>query len=224
MIDYLVFDIETIPTQSRVVKDFIAKTIKPPATIKLETSIKKWHENDKESAIADSINKTGLDGAFGQVVCVGYDLIEKGEKGVISSLDEAVVLNEYNNVLNKIPHNHWSSICTVGHNISGFDLRFLLQRYIVNQIKPHPIIFRASYAKPWEATIIYDTMIQFAGTGGRISLDKLCVALGLEGKGDIDGSMVAKMVADGRLDEVAQYCASDVSKTRSVFERMTFRK
>ena len=60
--------------------------------------------------------------------------------------------------------------------------------------------------------------------GNRISLDKLCKALGLPGKGEIDGSKVWDYVRDGRIAEVADYCADDVRKVWAVYQRMTFTK
>jgi len=110
----------------------------------------------------------------------------------------------------------------VGHNVAAFDLRFLIQRHIVNGIKPHQLIRLAAEAKPWEKEKVYDTMLQFAGVGNRISLDKLCTALGLPGKGDISGADVWPMVQAGKLEDVAEYCKDDVRKTRDVFKRMTF--
>jgi predicted PolB exonuclease-like 3'-5' exonuclease len=65
-------------------------------------------------------------------------------------------------------------------------------------------------------------MIQFAGAKKTISLDKLCLALSLPGKGEHTGADVWPMVKAGRLDDVAEYCKSDVQKTRAVFDRMTF--
>jgi hypothetical protein len=98
-----------------------------------------------------------------------------------------------------------------------------MQRYIVNGIKPHVILSRAAQAKPWESEKVFDTMVQFAGVGNRISLNKLCMALDVPtSKGEMDGSMVGQAVADGRIAEVAEYCQKDVMATKAVFERMTF--
>ena len=66
--------------------------------------------------------------------------------------------------------------------------------------------------------------MQWAGVGNRVSLDKLCKALGLPGKGEIDGSKVWDYVRDGRIAEVADYCADDVRKVWAVYRRMTFAK
>jgi hypothetical protein len=219
----LVLDIETIGTQRQDVIDYIAATVKPPATYKKAESIEAWHKEEGPKAIAEAVAKTGLDGAFGQVVCIGY---QTGDLPVltIQGLDERSVLMQFNVMLdNDIQAKDALSTVVIGHNVSNFDLRFLMQRYIVNGIRPNHVIRRAAEAKPWESEKVFDTMVQFAGVGNRISLDKLCLALSIPSpKGDMDGSMVNQAVKDGRLDEVAAYCKRDVAATLSVFNRMTF--
>ena len=54
------------------------------------------------------------------------------------------------------------------------------------------------------------------------SLNKLCQVLNIEQKGDIDGSKVWQAVRDGRIDEVAEYCAKDVERVRAIYKRMNF--
>jgi len=220
--NHIIIDIETIPASAPHIAEFIAATVKPPATIKLPASIEKWHKESKDEAIAEAVSKTGLDGAFGQVVCIGYDLYDSGAPEAVYGLDEADVLTRFNAALDAIPRNMHNATTIVGHNVANFDLRFLWQRYVVNGIRPHAIINVAAQAKSWDAKI-YDTMTQFAGHGNRISLDKLCMALSIQSpKGDIDGSKVAQAVADGRLLEVVEYCKRDVKATREVYRRMTF--
>jgi len=116
------------------------------------------------------------------------------------------------------------SICVVGHNVCGFDLRFLMQRHIVNGIRPHPIIRAAFQAKPWDVTV-FDTMVQWGGAGAKQggSLDKLCKALRIPSpKGDITGATVWDAVKAGRIVEVAEYCKRDVEAARAVHRRLTF--
>ena len=222
MFHAIILDIETIPATAPHIADYIAATIKPPGTIKLPASIEKWHKESKQEAIEEAIAKTGLDGAFGQVVCIGYDLHDSGNPDAVYGLDEVELLTRFNAALDTIPHNMHNATTVVGHNISGFDLRFLWQRYVVNGIRPHAIINAAAQAKSWDVKI-YDTMTQFAGFGNRISLDKICMALSIPTpKGDMDGSMVGQAVADGRLLEVVEYCKRDVKATREVYRRMTF--
>lgn len=217
----LTIDIETIPSQREDVRAFLAKTITHPGNITKPESIAKWNEESRPAAIDEAVNKTGLDGAFGQVVCIGL-AIDNEDPVVISGMNEAELLHRLVGNLALIPPSQHLSTSIVGHNVSSFDLRFLMQRFMVNGIRPHPIIRQAAEAKPWEREKVYDTMVQFAGVGNRISLDKLCMALGLPGKGDITGADVWPMVQAGRLEEVAAYCADDVAKTRAVYKRMTF--
>ena len=217
----LTIDIETIPAQRKDIHAYIAKNVKHPGTISKPETIAKWNEESRPAAIEEAINKTGLDGAFGKVVCVGL-AIDDADPICIYGIDENVLLTGLNRWLSAIQPKEYLTTTVVGHNVSAFDLRFLMQRHIVNGIKPHQIIKLAAGAKPWESERVYDTMVQFAGVGNRISLDKLCMALDLPGKGDVTGADVWPMVQAGRLDEVAAYCIDDVRKTRDVFKRMTF--
>lgn len=220
----LILDIETVGTSRKDVIDYIASTVKPPATYKKAESIEAWHKDQGPDAIAEAVAKTGLDGAFGQVVCIGYQLDDMEKPFVMHGLDERELLETFSKMVNEcIGQQDALTTSVVGHNVSSFDLRFLIQRYIVNGVRPPFVIKRAAEAKPWESEKVFDTMVQFAGIGNRISLDKLCLALSIPSpKGDMDGSMVGQAVAQGRIAEVAEYCKRDVSATKLVFERMTF--
>ena len=221
---FITLDIETIGAQRQELRDYIAKSVTHPGNISKAETIAKWNEESRPAAIEEAIAKTSFDGAFGQVVCIGYHI--EGDVGACSIWKheaEADLLETLNNVLNSIPRSEWFTTCIVGHNVASFDLRFLMQRYIVNNVKPHVILLRCAAAKPWESDKVYDTMVQFSGVGNRISLDKLCMALGVPtSKGDMDGSMVGQAVAEGRIAEVAAYCEKDVMATKAVFDRMNF--
>lgn len=90
-------------------------------------------------------------------------------------------------------------------------------------MQPHPILARAALARPWEIDKVFDTMVVWAGHGNSISLDRLCRALGLPGKGYMDGSKVWAAVRDGRIADVIAYCPEGVRKVRDVHRRMTFK-
>lgn len=221
----IIIDIETLPTDRQDVRDFIAATVKPPATMSKPETIAKWVSESKAEAVDEAVSKTGLDGTFGRVCVIGWALDDESPQTVQSAEDEAFVLQAFADRMNKILLSEQYTTLIVGHNVSGFDLRFLIQRFIVNRIKPPLVIQRAAQAKPWEAEKVFDTMIQWSGAGAKPggSLDKLCLALGIKSpKGDIDGSKVAAAVAAGRIDDVAAYCRDDVTATRAVYRRMTF--
>jgi len=222
MENIITLDIETIPTQRDDIKEYVSSKVTHPGNISKAETIAKWNEESRPAAVQEAIDKTGLDGAFGQVVCIGVAFGD-AEPMVFCGPDESAILQDFNLALaSQVTPNHILQACIVGHNVSAFDLRFLLQRSIVNKTKPHPIIARSAQAKPWESDKVYDTMTQFAGHGNRISLDKLCLALGLPGKGDVSGKDVWPMIQAGKYKEVAEYCMDDVRKTRTVYKRMTF--
>lgn len=163
--------------------------------------------------------KTSFDGSRGQVLMIGIAVddappvvfSEPTESGTLSAFFEAVML-AYNPTRDPRP-------AFVGHNIVGFDLRFILHRSIILGVRPPMII--PFDARPWDDSA-YDTMVRWAGVGNRIKLDSLAKALGVQGKGDVDGSMVYDLYAAGEIDKLIDYCGDDVRMTRDVWRRMTF--
>ena len=177
-----------------------------------------------EEDIDAAYRKTGLDGSYGQVCVIGWALNEREVITHQSVDDEAYLLRSFHSAIEDvISRSNTFNTCVIGHNVAAFDLRFLAQRSIINGIKPHIVIARAAMAKPWEIEKVFDTMVQWAGIGNRISLDKLCKALGIKTpKGGITGATVWDAVKAGRIDDVAAYCSGDVDATRLVHKRMTY--
>ena len=211
-------DIETLPTERADVIDMLASQIKPPATYKKPESIAQWLTENRESELDSLVRKTALDGAFGRICCFGFAIDDQPADTFVGT--ETDILAGVSTLLNALNSDRYTTLI-IGHNICGFDLRFLLQRYIVNQL-PVPFLIRyAANLKPWESDKVFDTMTQWAGVGNRISLDKLCMALGVNSpKGDLDGSKVFDYWKAGRIAEIAEYCKKDVEATRQVFRRM----
>jgi hypothetical protein len=235
----LYLDIETIPTQRQDVCDYLEESLRDDLSAQLEAVCAPSNYKDAEkiaeycankraslqsefmTKLREKIDGTGLDGAFGQVFCIGWALDNDGPT-TSYGMSERVVLEQFGKSL-RIAASEQHTTTVIGHNVSSFDLRFLTQRFIVNGIRPPFVIARAAQAKPWEVDRVFDTMVQWAGVGGRISLDRLCLALSLPSpKGEIDGSKVWQYVQDGKHDEVARYCERDVETARLVHRRMTF--
>lgn len=240
-------DIETVPDQRPGALDaFLAdarENFRAPSTLTKEQAaqdlgitdaseikftskdamLAKWCErfrDEKAEEVAEqNWRKTSFDGGAGQVVCIGF-AVDGYESCTYHGMDERVILQDFFCWLTDI-FNSIDRPCIVGHNVAQFDLRFLWQRAMVLGIRPP--LWLPRNPKPWDDTIVFDTMTQWVGNGNRISLDNLCKALGVAGKTEgIDGSMVWPMVQDGRLDEVAAYCRNDVEITRECYRRMTF--
>lgn len=235
---HLYLDIETIPGQSSLARDMIADdaatekaAVTAPANYKDPVKIAEYINARCAEIDADADAKwrrTSFDGALGQVVVIGAALDDSKPvtfvaSGWSSPEYEAAILHSFVGWLTlELTRNDELSTVIVGHYVSEFDLRFLRHRSIINGIRLHRVIARACEAKPWETDKVYDTMVQWSGVKDRISLDKLCRALGIPGKGDMDGSKVWDAVQEGRIAEVAAYCADDVRKVRDVHRRMTF--
>lgn len=218
----ITIDLETCPAQNPAVREEIRQTIKAPAQYKKKESIEEWLKENAESEAESAWRKTSFDGAHGHICVVGLAFDDEPAEAIYSTdwhADEATVLRELFARLNERIECHRNVRPRfVGHNLVEFDLRFLFQRCVVLGVKPSPYIPFA--AKPWDDGV-YDTMLRWGARQGG-SLDKITKALGLGGKGDIDGSMVWDYVRDGRINEVADYCKSDVDLTRSLYKRMTF--
>ena len=217
------FDIETICQQpEEEAKAIIAETIKAPAQMKKAETIADWHNGEgkyageKDAAIEAAYRQTSFDGAKGQIVSIAL-AIEDGETvGFINDSEKELLREAFSFIKSETkgrpPY-------FIGHYISGFDLRFLYQRAVINNVKPSfEIKFNGRHKKDY-----YDTMIEWAGFKDRISQDNLCKALGIEGKPDgIDGSKVWDFYKEGRIEEIKTYNIDDVEKVRMIYKRLEF--
>jgi hypothetical protein len=222
-------DIETLQTTDEEVISSLRHSVKPPATYRKAESILEWLKENEESATADLVAKTSFDGMYGSIACICW-AIDDGEVWTASRLNntEAEMLTDfYDAVRNavKLDYHGGSTnqqLTVVGHNVAGFDLPFLKHRSIINKVTPATDIRKAMNAKPWDSCIA-DTMLMWSSDSQkRASMDKLCKAFGIEGKGDFDGSMVNSEWTTGSKQKVIDYCKDDVRRTRELYKRITF--
>ena len=229
----LYIDIETIPTQREEIQQKIFDAISPPKTLKKQESIDKWYEEKRDEAAIAKIEKTGLNGAFGEVMVIGY-AIEDQYPNVLYrediSADEKEILEQFfaksSKALKELAHHDNPPVKVIGHNVLNFDLRFMFQRCVVLGIKPPQWFIRCVNASPYSEDV-YDTMTQWAGFRGTVSLSTLVDALGLQAKGaeigeEISGGMVWDFVQDGKIEEVANYCIGDVIRVQQAYKKMNF--
>jgi hypothetical protein len=211
-------DIETIPNQSPEYRAKVRQTIKAPAQYKKQDSMIAWMAENAESATDEAIAKTSFDPALGHIACIGWAIGDGQAKSVSNTdiRDEEANLNAFFSAINQECGVHMAR--WIGHYISGFDLRFLLNRAIVLGVKLPTALILPRDIKPWSDQV-FDTMVSWAGPKGSISQDNLAKAFGLAGKGDFDGSMVAEAWANGEHDKIANYCLSDVETVREIYRR-----
>lgn len=222
----ITLDIETLPSADPQVIAELAATIKPPGNIKKQETIDAWMAENFQSALDEAVHKTSFSGLYGSIACICY-AFDDGPVYTASHANEVVMLANFFDHIEEVTgiEHHTgiahTSLTFVGHNIIGFDLPFIKHRSIINGVKP-PLAFRKAFdAKPWGREVS-DTMLMWsADKERRASMDKLCRAFGIPGKGDFDGSMVA---ATWPVDpqKVLDYCADDVIRTREMYKRLTF--
>lgn len=206
-------DIETIPTQCPFRRAEIAASIKAPGNISKAETIAKWEAESKPDAVADAIARTSFDPALGHICTIAWAI----DDGIVWRCDADEVEKEASMLANFFSHIDSQHRTTwAGHYISGFDLRFIICRAVVLGVKIPQCIPRDP--KPW-GTTVFDTMTAWSGSKGTISLDNLCKALGIEGKKDFDGSMIAEAWANGEHDKIAAYCSDDVEKVRAIWHK-----
>lgn len=225
MLIYL--DIETLPCAD---PEFVAQVeagITAPAQYKKPESIAEWLEANKAQAVKDAVAKTSFDGLYGSIACICY-AFNDGEVFSVDARDGEKTMLEhfYSHVFDiaTIEHNAGLAempLTIVGHNVAGFDLPFLKHRSLINSVKPINQFIKAMAAKSWDSCIA-DTMLMWSSDSQkRASMDKLCQAFGIPGKGDFDGSMVADTWPTEPL-KVIGYCMADVERTRQIYKRLTW--
>ena len=203
----LFLDTETIPTsRSDVYAHFAAKHFD---VVDVEKAAKKAN---------DEIGKTSLSGLFGELVVMSFAVDDDDPILIVRDLtdpdgERAMLANFCRQMAPLKP----SKI--VAHN-AEFDRSMIRQRGIVQGVVL-PRAFSAVDVKPWDSQWVCTMALWTDDRRGRVSLDALCLALGVQGKGGMDGSKVAEMVRQGRIDEVATYCAQDVRCVRACYQRMT---
>jgi len=113
----------------------------------------------------------------------------------------------------------------VGFNSSSFDLPVLRYRALALGV-PSFILHRGNGRDYWyrygrDHLDICDFISSY-GAATRPSLAELGAICGMSVKSDgMDGSQVERLVEEGRLDEVASYCESDVTVTYLLFLRLS---
>lgn len=215
------FDIETIPAQSEKIKNHVQSNISPPANYKKPEVISAWIEENRDAMY----RKTALNGGFGQIVCIGYAVNDNPVKVIYSdewaTSESDVLSNFFSDISKSYKFGYHTPPQFIGHNIDNFDLRFIYQRAIILGIKPPD--FLPVNNKVYNNIHIFDTMVEWSGRHNFVSLNDICLSLGISQKSDeIDGSKVWDFVQNGKMKEVAEYCASDVEKVRAIYKRMSF--
>lgn len=170
-------------------------------------------EKEREKAFTE-LQKTALDPAFGEihVISTAFEMQEPNTIKRMIGEDEKDFLDRAMYEIGLI-----ISSVTVEKFVAfnaEFDRNFIFKRCLVHGIK---IPFSSTTHKNW----ICPMKMWGNGANEFVSLDKLCIAFNIFAPKEIDGSKVPLLLASGMVDQVAEYCESDVVKRlRPLFIKM----
>jgi hypothetical protein len=216
MPEFLYLDIETIGTSDPQVVAEITASITPPGSMKKAETIAEWESNTKPQLVKEAVEKTALSGAFGKVVAIAWAWNDDPITGLVNDDELTLLTSALMTVSAGKPVNYYKPVL-VGHNVAGFDIRYLWQRAFVLGVKM-PAWFPRD-PKPWGGDI-HDTMTMWGGARDYISLDGLCRAMKLPGKGNMTGADVGALWKAGDRETIRTYCMDDVERVRSVHRKM----
>ena len=211
--DLIFFDIETAPIVPELKLD-------TPLFNSWEYKVNKEGKMTNQEVVDSYSNQAGLYPEFAKVVSIVLGKVKGGKINLITldSVEEADILNGFNNVLERNPN-----VTLAGFVNLGFDTPFIFKRMIINGIQPNSKIDNSGL-KPWEVDEL-DLSVEWKGTSfNRASLINIATAFGLPSpKDDISGADVGKVYwGEGKkgLARISKYCRKDVVTTINIFRKM----
>ena len=176
-------------------------------------------DEEAETLLADKFAKLPLH----LIACIGALIAERGEQGWrvvalgaphIGERPERDIIAAF---IARIEELRPQLVAFNGH---GFDLPVLRYRAMVHSLAAPGLNCRSYFNRYSEDCLdLCDALASFDARS-KMKLDALCRVLGLPGKPEgIDGSQVADFVRQGRIQEVADYCETDVVNTYRLFLR-----
>lgn len=217
----ITIDIETVPLEASMAAAYPRADFSPPSNYKNPEAIDNWHASSEAKWRANREKECSLNPRLGRIVCFGY----ASGRGLPETLyaeteaDEANLLRAAWTLL----ETHQGRVVTWN---GAFDLRFLVIRSLANGIPPYidAATIRAWFKK-YEVFTHFDVKAALLNWDTRAAgegLDEWAKFFGLPGKPeDIDGSAVGYLFRDGQHELIREYCMSDVSNTKAMYEKVS---
>lgn len=213
-----VFDIETIP-DLKAAKNLLSLPDAPNK--ELRDALVQYHLN-----ITDQKNSF-LRQPFHQVIAISfleaeitrdfdgkefYRIIDIRSGGDLASSESDLVKGFFSHLKKNISR-------LVSFNGKNFDLPVLKYAAMKHEVEASWLYklgdkwnnYGQRYSLDWHCDLA-DAFSDF-GASARVKMNELCAAFGLPGKLGIDGSQVMEMFDQGRLQEIRDYCETDVLNT-----------
>ncbi len=108
----------------------------------------------------------------------------------------------------------------VTFNGNGFDLPVLRYRAMINEVSAPGLSARPYFNRYSEDALDLCDVLSSFSAQGRATLHEISKIMGLPGKPDsIDGGEVHRYFRDGKIQEIADYCETDIVNTYRVWLR-----
>ena len=140
----LIFDIETLPADESSrgsLKFLYEKKLEKKAKQKAISG--EIPAEEGENDFENYLSGTSFDGSFGRILCIAYAINDEGVMIICNPDNEKKILEDFWFIAGQCD-------LFIGHNVMDFDLRFILQRSIILEVKPSWNRFQELGKKPWE--------------------------------------------------------------------------
>ncbi len=171
-------------------------------------------EEELERRRDDMISRFGLDPTTGRVIVIGLLDVDTRAETAFSDDSEKELLTKFWDWLAANEHEPY-----VTFNGKRFDIPFLNVRSAIHGLNPSKVI----PADPLTTRPHFDVREVFEGNERRRrgSLDFFTAIFGIPSpKSKMDGAKVNDAYAEGRLDDIVQYCLEDCRATAAIYERL----
>jgi predicted PolB exonuclease-like 3'-5' exonuclease len=224
----IVLDIETYRTTQPAAIERIrleAAEKEPPKTASKDVKI--WWDTEKarEERFQEALSKTAVDPMLAEILCIVVAIDDDAPLTFSQAkMNESQMLHDFASVLEleASEESIW-----IGHNIEGFDLPVILNRFRRLRVKP-PTAFPAYDGGRFHGRV-YDTMKRTPGRTPFISMEAACEVAGIVlpqvmWRGEpMHGGRVADCFEAGEWRVMLEYCRQDVITTRELYHALTFK-
>ncbi|OWZ25590.1 3'-5' exonuclease [Wolbachia endosymbiont of Wuchereria bancrofti] len=147
-----------------------------------------------------------------------FTLQEIRSEGTLDSSEKELVKGFFNYVSEKKPR-------LISFNGRTFDIPVLKYRAMVHDIQAEYFhkagdkwnSYNQRYSSNWHCDLL-ESLSDF-GAFARVKMNEVCAAFNLPGKIGVDGSQVVDLYDSGRIQEIRDYCETDVVNTYLIYLR-----
>lgn len=213
-----VFDIETVP-DLKAARNLL--DLSDASDDEVEKKIIEYHlklTDNKNSFLRQPFHKVvAISFLHAEIIrdfdgCEFYSIKEIRSGGDLASSEADLVKGFFSHLKKNFSR-------LVSFNGKNFDLPVLKYAAMKNEIEATWLHksgdkwnnYNQRYSLDWHCDLA-DAFSDF-GASARVKMNELCAAFNLPGKIGVDGSMVDKMFQENRLQEIRDYCETDVINT-----------